>query len=274
MHKVLQVLICLAATFCGNIMAQTSPLYSYAAEGAAEVWIPHNGDTLPLFEQRVSVCMDDLRMFFFLKQLQPRAQVSVLGTDINTGGMILATNKSPVSDGFSITFYGPAERSRLGLPASFLYDSNSRTLYAPRLEMSREWFCSILLHELGHVNFDISLHAESARSAQLSRAWIEEEIAAYDFEREALDHYTKGAYTKTLNEILDKYKPESFNQLTSNIEKEDLDRLDRLFATKASALERGIRGPAFMFNLSKLLADRQKADPVEYFIQTVEYFQR
>lgn len=261
----LSLLCFIMQVFGTSVYAQKEVMMAYVNGGGQELWHSASNETLAQFEQKVAICHEDLKHFFFLKQLAPKTGVVVVRADYASGKMHGIHNTPRASKEIWIVFYGADEKRMLGVPTNFSYNYEEKSLYAPRVEISRVWFCSRMLHELGHVRYHVLLEAESATAAMWSHSWMSEEVATHEYERTALDHYTGGEYTRTLEGILDKYNPASLEELFKSIRREDLELLDSLFQKEVSTLERGIRGPAFLINLSTLLAKRLKQDPVSFY---------
>lgn len=166
--------------------------------------------------------------------------------------------------GLDLVLYGENAVGAPRIPELFWYSDEWDSLFVPAMRMSKEWFCSGLLHQLWHA------HNRRVRTAKkipwnlsvVSAVRVDEEVQALELERDVLNAQTNGQYVLTLNTYLIAQKGRSLEQIQQDLLKRNTLINSPMFP-QASDTEMSIRAAQTFLDVTFLFIEKNGGGVVE-----------
>lgn len=178
-----------------------------------------------------------------VKFFQERAKLAKV-----VDGEIFAEEGGEKGTHFWVIVLDEAEQAKYNVPVAFQFDQTQDLFYLPAAPISQPWMGLGCLHETVHAK-DI-LEGKESRDAS-RQDFLAGEVRAYEMELAALDAFTEGRFTTTLQTILERQNYRRSGNLTVPNQAAQK-ALDNLFPQPEpqSTAERSVRDGLYLIALN------------------------
>ncbi len=260
--------ILLLSLFLANIVT-ASEMGDFVYDTKQTLWIRDTPQNLMLVKNVAESCITELSSSLpYLREISSEISFGFVQLN-NRFGFQIRSVDSKLKDA-KVLFLDLNQMRQLNIRNVFMYEPQSNIIFAPRIEMTKQWLCAQLVHEFWHLHEDVHLQTSGVDEVVGSSVWADEEVIAYEAQKQALDIFTSGAYTKKLLSVIDTYRIQRVSDLLHVVTAEELSSINAIFASGDSVGERALRGPSFVIHMALLIAKKEQLNPTAVFLEVNE----